>query len=170
MNKGKIILYGLTIISIILGIGMGIATNNGYEFNIQPEISEGEIVAYDIDDATYINDNFESLVTLFRIQDIQPPKECFSTDKCSNDKKDVETWCASIVYGIIDTSFIQVQAFCTEVSKDSKQVGIEDALKNSGQKTFDNLKLISPPVYIIDQSNPLIGDEYDYSSGQWNRN
>jgi hypothetical protein len=33
----------------------------------------------------------------------------------------------------------------------------------------ESLKVVSPPVFLIDNSDPLIGDEYDYLTDQWDR-
>lgn len=152
---------------IVMALIVIVGIVGAYDFKFEPLITEGEIDAFDADDANYISQNFQSLVVLELIDNVQAPKECFTIDKCPDDKKDVETWCASIVYGIPNTSFTQIQPFCTDILKDQKDSVIQQALQDAAQKTFDSLKLASPPVYLINNSQPIINQYFDFTSGQW---
>lgn len=171
MGKGELMKKILVVIGLIL-ILAGIyvyASHGGFHFNFEPLISESEIVAFTIQDANYIDQNFQNLLVLEKIIDIQAPRSCFSTSKCVEDKRGMETWRASIKYGIPNTSFNQTQPFTLDLPKGTRQIDVEIALRAEGTRLFNSLKAISPPVFLEDRNNSLINDEYDYNSDQWSR-
>lgn len=165
MKKG-ILLIGL----IILLAGIYVyASHGGFHFKFEPLISESEIVAFDVKDANYIDQNFQNLLVLERIIDIQAPRSCFSTSKCVPEKRGIETWCAAFEYGIPNTVFKRTQQFCLELPKGTRQTDVEIALRSEATRIFNFLKAVSPPVFLQDNNNSLINDEYDYNTDLWSR-
>lgn len=160
MNEKKTFWIVMALIVIVGIVG-------AYDFKIEPLITEGEIDAFDTADAQYISDNFQSLVVLEKIDNVQPPKECFDKSLCTNEKKDVVEWCASVFYGIPDTSFNQFQPFCFEIATGSTDSEIQQALEDNAIKTFESLKLVTPPIYLINQSQAVVNQYYDFTTGQW---